>query len=273
MKSNGIHFDIPERNTECGIGRFRPTCLQHFANINAFVGVYSTVSMISQILTVYVNTQVPNLERQFGLSSAQSGLLMGFNDIGFFAAVLFVSAAARFVHIPRMLCVCILLYGLSGLICSLPHFVAVSRGLLPILNFDTSSTNTSDESSKASLLCKSQYNLTDDLCEDGTDDFTNVLAAPSYPIKNFALTLIGIGMTLQGIGKAPRGPFYLVYIDDNIERRKTGFYTGIIIQMILPNFMHVNFCRQCGAVVRVMAYIHPRFESYRGRWEPFLQVK
>jgi hypothetical protein len=156
---------------------------------------------------------------------------MGFNDIGFFAAVLFVSAAARFVHIPRMLCVCIFMYGLSGLICSVPHFVAVSRNLLPVLHLDTSSTSTSDESSKASLLCKLQYNMTDDLCEDGTDDYTNVMSAPSYPIKSIALALVGIGMTLQGMGKAPRGPFYLVYIDDNIDRRKTGFYTGILLQL------------------------------------------
>ncbi|XP_048769793.1 solute carrier organic anion transporter family member 2B1-like isoform X2 [Ostrea edulis] len=229
MKSNGFHLEVREKNTECGIGRFRPRFLRHFANINTFVGVYSAISMVSQILTIYVNTQVPNLERQFGLSSTQSGLVMGFNDIGFFAVVLFVSAAARYVHIPRMLFVCILLYGFSGLICSIPHFVAVSRGLLPSLNLNSASMNTSTETSTITLLCKPELNLTDNVCEIDTDDSKNVLAAPSYSIKALALSLIGVGMTLQGIGKAPRGPFYLVYIDDNIERRKTGFYTSIAI--------------------------------------------
>ncbi|XP_056013637.1 solute carrier organic anion transporter family member 2B1-like isoform X2 [Ostrea edulis] len=229
MKSNGVFLEGQKENTECGIGTFKPKFLQHFANINAFVGIYSIVGMISQTLSVYVNTQVPNLERQFGLNSAQSGLVMSFNDVGFFAVVLFVSAAARYVHIPRMLFVCILLYGISGLICSLPHFVAVSRGLLPSLNLDSSTANASKENSKISLLCRPELNVTNSVCESDTDDSKNALAAPSYSIKALALSLIGIGMTLQGIGKAPRGPFYLVYIDDNIDRRKTGFYTGIAV--------------------------------------------
>ncbi|XP_056014356.1 solute carrier organic anion transporter family member 2B1-like [Ostrea edulis] len=128
-----------------------------------------------------------------------------------------------------MLFVCILSYGFSGLICSIPHFVAVSRGLLPVLNLDSSINNVSKDNSNTTLLCKPKLNLTDNVCESDTDDSANVLAAPSYSIKALALSLIGIGMTLQGIGKAPRGPFYLVYIDDNVERRKTGFYTSIAI--------------------------------------------
>ncbi|XP_061177420.1 solute carrier organic anion transporter family member 2B1-like [Saccostrea echinata] len=218
-----------EEDFECGIGKFRPKFLQHFANINAFVGVYSIVGMISQTLSVYVNTQVPNLERQFGLNSAQSGLVMAFNDIGFFTVVLFVSAAARFVHIPRMLFLCILLYGISGLTCSIPHFIAVSRGLLPTLNLDSVVTNATKNSDKVNLLCRPGFNVTEEECESSTEHPNKVLTAPSYSIKNLALVLIGIGMTLQGIGKAPRGPYYMVYVDDNIDRRKTGFYSGIAI--------------------------------------------
>jgi MFS family permease len=246
MERNGFDCDVSEGNTECGIGRFRPKCLQHFANINAFVGVYSIVTMISQVLSFYVDTQVPDLEKLFGLSSTESGLLMGFNDIGFLAAVLFVSAAARYVHIPRMLCLCILLYGFSGLICSLPHFVTVSRDLLPTPNLNASTSNTSNENSMSALLCKPENNLTEHICESGKRDEPDVLAAPSYPIKTLALGLIGVGMTLQGIGKAPGRTFYLMYIDDNVDHRKTGFYTGIYVSYLVTIFcpMFTNLCQQ-----------------------------
>ena len=33
----------------------------------------------------------------------------------------------------------------------------------------------------------------------------------------------------QGVGKSVRGPFVTLYIDDAVDKRKTGFYMGIII--------------------------------------------
>lgn len=226
MKRNGTSAVLDE-NMQCGIGKFRPQFLQYFANITTFVGVFSIASMASQTLTVYVNTQVPNLERQFGLTSAQSGLVMAFNDIGYFAVVLFISATAQFVHIPRMLCFCILLYGISGLTCAFPQLIAVSKGLLPTLNLSSVLTKASEESDKMHLLCRSEFNFTDRMCHSDMENAHNVMAAPSYSIQTLALLFFGIGLTLQGIGKAPRIPFYMVYVDDTIDQRKTGFYAGI----------------------------------------------
>ncbi|XP_061182972.1 solute carrier organic anion transporter family member 2A1-like [Saccostrea echinata] len=214
---------------ECGIGKFRPKFLQHFANINAFVGVCSAVGIVSQTLSVYINTQVPNLERQFGFNSAQSGLLIAFNDIGFFAVILFVSASARFVHIPRTLFLSILLFGISGLVCSLPHFIALSRSLVPTHNLDSVLRNGSTENDKTNILCRPEFNSSDEECQNNREQNNKILHAPSYSMRNLALALIGIGMALQGIGKAPRSPYYMEYVDDNIDRRKTGFYLGIVI--------------------------------------------
>lgn len=233
MKRNEHISTYREESTECGIGKFRPQFLQHFANINVFVAVYCATNLVSQTLVVYVNTQVSNLERQFGLNSAQSGLIMAFNDIGYFSFFLFISAAARFVHIPRALCFCIFLYGISGLTCALPQLIAVSQGMLTTLNVSSNFINASEDSNKRIHLCRTQNRFIDKVCQSAVEEKSSVLAAPSYSIQTLALSLIGIGMALQGIGKAPRVPFYMVYIDDNIDRRKTGFYTGIVL-----NFIH-----------------------------------
>ena len=229
--------DDDDSDTVCGIGSFRPSFLQAFANVNAFVGAYSFIGMISQTLSVYVNSQVPALEKQFGLNSAESGLVMSFNDIGFFVTVLFAASVVRFVHIPRFIYFCMTLYGLSGVLCSIPHFIAKGQGLLDNIYFGDSGDIVSNKSmsrpSKSSILCDASRVLSDDSnggdCSGSDESNLSQLISPSISIKQTALALIGIGMVLQGIGKAPRTAAFTVYVDDNVDRRKTGFLAGIYI--------------------------------------------
>ena len=54
-------------------------------------------------------------------------------------------------------------------------------------------------------------------------------------IKKVAYALIAVGMVLQGVGKSTRYPFVTLYIDDSVDKRKTGFYMGISIKNILHN--------------------------------------
>ena len=46
-------------------------------------------------------------------------------------------------------------------------------------------------------------------------------------IKKVAYALIAIGMVFQGVGKSTRYPFVTLYIDDSVDKRKTGFYMGM----------------------------------------------
>ena len=45
-------------------------------------------------------------------------------------------------------------------------------------------------------------------------------------IKKMAFALIAIGMVFQGLGKSTRYPFVTLYIDDAVDKKKTGFYMG-----------------------------------------------
>ncbi|KAK3087391.1 hypothetical protein FSP39_005301 [Pinctada imbricata] len=235
LKGDPEYESEDEKDTECGIGSFRPNFLQAFANVNAFVGAYSFIGLISQTLSVYVNSQVPALEKQFGLNSAESGLVMSFNDIGFFTTVLFAASVVRFVHIPRFIYFCMLLYGLSGVLCSIPHFIAQGQGLLDNFYIESTtsviSNNTISKETKSDLLCDNTRilkNITDEMnCAADSDSKFAQLISPSISIKKTALGLIGIGMVLQGIGKSPRIAAFTLYVDDNVDRRKTGFYGGI----------------------------------------------
>ena len=48
-------------------------------------------------------------------------------------------------------------------------------------------------------------------------------------IKKAAFALLAVGFVFQGIGKSPRYPFVTLYIDDAVNKRKTGFYMGKIV--------------------------------------------
>ncbi|KAK3087958.1 hypothetical protein FSP39_012827 [Pinctada imbricata] len=237
LKSESLELsEEAEDDTTCGVGSFRPSFLQVFANANAFVAAYSVIGMVSQTLSMYVYSQVPALEKQFGLSSAESGLMMTFNDIGFFSTILFAASIIRFVHIPRFMFFCMVLYGLSGILCSVPHFIAQSQGLLEQFKIESMSaenkTMSMGEHTKPSLLCdlmKVHSNRTNrDLCEkDVNTAQLSQIISPGTAIKRISQAFIGIGMVLQGIGKAPRTAAFTVYVDDNVDRRKTGFYAGV----------------------------------------------
>lgn len=99
-----------------------------FHKVGTFVGVYSLSGIVTSILNVYIASQISAIEKQFGLSSSQSGFLLSCNDIGFLFTTLFASYLTRRVHIPRVLLLSAMLYGIAGIICSMPYFV--SKGFI-----------------------------------------------------------------------------------------------------------------------------------------------
>lgn len=225
-------FDVEDpHETSCGVGSFRPKWLSKFGNITTFIAVYSGFGLVTQILSSYVGSQIPTLEKQFGLSSYQTGVLMSCNDIGFLLCILVISTWARHVNIPRVFFFCVLLFGSSGILCSLPHFIGSAKGTLPILNpkmVDNSSLSIPKPKVSnipiCDLMAVNVSSMASD-CSKGQSS-SRVTGVADYSVQMIALVLIGGGMFLQGVAKAPRGPFITVYVDDSVDRSKTGFYVG-----------------------------------------------
>ena len=108
----------------CGLGPCTPRGLQCCARMGVFVGAYSICGLMTSVLSMYIVSQITTIEKQFGLSSAQSGFLLSCNDIGFLLTTLIASYFARKVHIPRTLWASVVLYGIAGLVCSVAYFVS-----------------------------------------------------------------------------------------------------------------------------------------------------
>ncbi|KAL3863311.1 hypothetical protein ACJMK2_005076, partial [Sinanodonta woodiana] len=220
--------------TSCGIGPFRPKSLQFFARIGVFVGIYGASGLLTSTLSVYINSQASMLEKQFGFSSYDTGILMSCNDIGYLCTVIFMGYIARKVHIPRGLGVSTLLFGICGILCAFPYFMQdPSSYNLSLAQLDKNGTK-SNVLEHETQLCIPGHNGSalhfhdKDGCFATSSNAARATKMEQLSIKRMAFVLIAIGMIFQGIGKSSRYPFTTLYVDDNVNRRKTGFYMGIL---------------------------------------------
>ncbi|KAL4218353.1 hypothetical protein ACF0H5_023090 [Mactra antiquata] len=228
-------IDDNDVNSKCGFSSFRPDCLQMFANIGTFIGVFSISGLLTSTLSIYVNSQVPMLEKEFGFSSADSGLIMSCNDLGYLTCVIFAGYIAKKVHIPIGLGISMILFGICGVLCALPYFIQdkskydldqTSSGIDVLTNMSTSSMSSV---SRKVPLCMNTTGNEQDSCDVTSDSVEARENVANLQIKRIAFYLICFGMVFQGIGKSPRYPFVTLYVDDTVEKRKTGYYMGIVI--------------------------------------------
>lgn len=236
------------KRADCGVGCFKPRCMRRFASIPWFVCCYSLSGFVTSALSVYIISQITTIERQFALSSTKSGYLMACNDIGYSVFILIASYFASRVHIPRFLSLSTMLYGLSGILCSVPHFLfqpkplddkndaqeMTSRFASPDMCYNRSVLQSSPEQtfiSNSSVIGVEKV--------EETNNFRS----------NVAMAFISIGMVVQGLAKAPRGPMLTQYIDDNCGKRETGFFMGICIHVFKPLHLGLVLDRQTDIIL------------------------
>ncbi|XP_033727073.1 solute carrier organic anion transporter family member 5A1-like [Pecten maximus] len=123
------------------------------------------------------------------------------------------------------------MYGVSGIICSIPHYITPNIDDLYVTSGKSNGYDMDSNETEKSImpLCMPDMSLpykNVSTCEG--DQKKEIFKMVSPEFKTLAISIIAIGMMVQGVGKAPRAPFVTVYIDDNVEKRKTGFYAGIM---------------------------------------------
>ncbi|XP_061168482.1 solute carrier organic anion transporter family member 1B1-like isoform X2 [Saccostrea echinata] len=216
-----------DTDEQCGLGCFRPAFLQRCARVGVFVALYSPVHLCTSAITVYMSSQITTLEKQFGFNSTQSGFLMSCNDIGFLLITIFVAHLARNVHIPRSLFFSTFLFGLSGIFCSLAYFLAPDNHKEQNLGSNSSSEKTDLFQNFHHQLCSQLNNTPAESC----DPKVVKIGAPTE-FTTVAIVIIAVCMMAQGFGKAPRQPYIITYIDDNIPKRNTACYLDLIRKII-----------------------------------------
>ena len=94
--------------------------------IQMFTAIVSCVVLFWMIGYAYTTGVIRTLERRFGLSSAQSGLVLSSNDIMHISVVIFVGYFGLRGNKPRLICVTLSLAAIGNLLMSLPQWLYYS---------------------------------------------------------------------------------------------------------------------------------------------------
>ncbi|KAK3609327.1 hypothetical protein CHS0354_024869 [Potamilus streckersoni] len=224
--------------TEYGIGNCKPKYLQCCANICTMVGVYCLSGLFTSVLRTYIEYQISNIKKQFGFADSHINLILRMNDVGFLLSVLFAGFIAQTVHIPRMLTASIVLYGVGGIIFSVPYFS--SKDSFISLQDEVMSKDTSDfsfywnpvsemQSSHRAPLCSSKQTAPEN-CSAVNQQYDGYTSSQTDILP--MILMLG-GVLLQGLGQAPRYPLVATFIDDNVNKRHTPMYLGIVTGIAL----------------------------------------
>ncbi|XP_046563275.1 solute carrier organic anion transporter family member 2A1-like isoform X1 [Haliotis rubra] len=213
-------------DTKCGIGGCTPNCIQCCGTMASFTAVYSFSGLLTTALQIYMATQITALERHFGFSSSVTGFLISCNEIGFVLVTVIVSYCIRKMHIPRLLSLTTLFYGIAGLICVIPFILTRDQ-----INPSTDANVTSKF--QTGTLCHLQVTVAPtskpnstgkDVCSD-----TKFSYVEDESMRKIAIAIFALGMIIQGVSKAPRVAGLATYVDDNVPKTKTALYMGIIM--------------------------------------------
>ncbi|XP_046573041.1 solute carrier organic anion transporter family member 3A1-like [Haliotis rubra] len=205
------HTDV-SINAMAESGGCRRRC---FNNILWFTAVFSVSALLLESVKSYTTSQITSLEKQFGLSSTKSGLLLSCNEIGYLAAIFFFSHFGGKRCIPRILSVAMALYGIASLMCGMLHFMDPVS--LPSLD-DLSSNYSSPQGAR--------------LCQDSVQEQERCPATKDQATDNgrWVYSVLAVLMVLLGVGKSPRFALGFPYLDNNSrDKQQSSLLAGIIM--------------------------------------------
>ncbi|XP_046573042.1 solute carrier organic anion transporter family member 2A1-like [Haliotis rubra] len=186
-----------------------------FNNILWFTAVLGMTALLLGSVKHYTTSQITALEKQFGLSSTKSGLLLSCNEIGYLSASFFFSHFGGRRFIPRILSGAMVLYGIASLMCGMLHFM------------DPVSPPSVDD--LASNYSSSQRVR---LCQDSVQEHERCPASKDQATDKgrWMYNVLAVLIALQGVGKSPRFSLGLPYVENNArDKQQSSLLTGIIM--------------------------------------------
>ncbi|XP_074656314.1 solute carrier organic anion transporter family member 5A1-like [Tubulanus polymorphus] len=216
----GMEPEIADMQRDCGIGLWRPECLQRCANIKCFILVISILSMLSGMLsTGYLNSVITTIEKRFEIGSSISGLIAASYEFGSLVAVVFVSYLGGRRHIPLWLGLGVVFMAIGAMMFSLPHIIAETytvRGGI--------SNKTDDDD-----MCRAHHAI-GGAAADGDkyglySDEQCIAENSGNAVHVFLLILAQI---LLGTGGTPIYTLGTTYIDNHIAKERAPAYIAFM---------------------------------------------
>ncbi|VDL59729.1 unnamed protein product [Hymenolepis diminuta] len=84
----------------CGIGLWRPSCLEPLRDIRAFIAAMCFVSCLQASYSGYTSSQITTIEKRFAIGSIVVGTINSFFEVGYISCVMIVSYLGAKGRVP-----------------------------------------------------------------------------------------------------------------------------------------------------------------------------
>ena len=217
------HFDedeYNERETQCGVGAFRPGWLQPFASIKAFTVTLSLWSLFGSMNFSYYTAVISEIEKHFGLPSSLTGFIKNVDNIGYMSTVLIFSHFCRYANKPRLFSAVTLLSSSAIFLFAMPYFIygGVNYDDWTNLNETLANMTENDQRSKSVEYCDGVQNSASE-----TENFCKRQSVMTT-LNTGAVAFFILSEILQGIGQSPKFALSLTYMDDNAKDKSPRYF-------------------------------------------------
>ena len=181
----------------------------------------------------YFGGVLTTIERQFQLSSSESGTITIINDVVSLSLVLFASYFGHRAHRPRWIAAGTILTGLGIFLFAMPHFATnpldLSKVLYGNVKRDVGSKVCSLGSTGSSASTTAYLSFAHHSQNESANPFHNTTSRDRCGSTSGGLGQIWwiiLGQVIVGIGSAPLYPLITTYIDDVVGKRRLVSYVG-----------------------------------------------
>ncbi|ESO93423.1 hypothetical protein LOTGIDRAFT_227443 [Lottia gigantea] len=189
-----------------------------FNDIRFFIFCYCISNLLSNTVIVYVVSQITALEREFHLSSSQTGFLVSSMDLGVFTTTIVVGYFANKVHIPKILAITTLVFGITALDSSLPHFIFGPGDA----DYSNDSVIEGNLSPIREHLCQDSNVSVREQCSEADHQDVQTEAIEG----TISFWMVVMGCILNGVALSPRYPFFVTFVESNTDKSRSGFFIG-----------------------------------------------
>ncbi|KAM8981955.1 solute carrier organic anion transporter family member 1B1-like isoform X1 [Sarcophilus harrisii] len=175
-----------------------------------------------------MKSSITHIERRFGTTSSEAGLIDGSFEMGNLMFLTLVSHFGSKSHIPRIIGTGCFIMGIGSILTCSPHF------FMGYYRYDSALTVKPLENSTGIYTpCSTDLNLT------GYSESSALLKSGCKNESGLPMWIyVLMGNMLRGIGETPITPLGITYIDNFAEEGHSTFYIGILhsLSMFGPLF-------------------------------------
>ncbi|OAF72102.1 hypothetical protein A3Q56_00097 [Intoshia linei] len=188
----------------CG---WSPDCFQKLNNSIFLLVCLCLVALLQgMVINGFVSVAISTLEKRYGLTSLQTGILAAFYDIVIVVVVIpvtyFATKTNKIKIIGRFIGVSIILMGIGSLIFILPQFIT------PAYEYQNNSLTSSN------------------FCTNATESIQSTCVENGYTGAHIYVILM-IGQLIHGVSCSTIFTITYIIIDENTNHKQSSVYTGI----------------------------------------------